>query len=518
MYFSSLIEQISEIIPIEATNIRDVFDIRDLSLIDGSQKDFQNDVLYIGYYEQIAFGKLPPQAILVHTDKSANLIQKDIDLALVESNKLFGIINTAKTIIDASRGKGLYAELMDCAIQTKSVTAFINMAATKLGNSVVLLDRNFKILAFSNIYPIEDPLWELNIKQGYCNYEFISAVNELESIKNAPKTSEPVVVVCDASPIRKLSSKIIQNGKLIGFVLMLEKENALSPSHFEQLKTVSTAAGDVVSRFAPYLLPDNTQYQRLLYDLLIGTPPEKLAPHIEKLAFSKHLCALCIKQSSYIDQKYLKETVAEKLKSLLPGTHMTFHKNSIAALVAFGDATYFSQEQLASLETFAKADFLRIGISNVFTKIEDFESRYTQACQAVDIDRQLKNGACICRYLDYSFFDLLNSVAGSVELKSFYHPSLDLIKEYDHNNNTDLYHSLDTFLLCGCNIKLAAEKLFIHRNSLSYRLRRIAELTQLNFEDRNTCFLLEMSYRIDRFTNADRQDDTRNKINYSIDI
>jgi len=142
MYFSSLIEQISEIIPIEATNIRDVFDIRDLSLIDGSQKDFQNDVLYIGYYEQIAFGKLPPQAILVHTDKSANLIQKDIDLALVESNKLFGIINTAKTIIDASRGKGLYAELMDCAIHTKSVTAFINMAATKLGNSVVLLDRN----------------------------------------------------------------------------------------------------------------------------------------------------------------------------------------------------------------------------------------------------------------------------------------------------------------------------------------------------------------------------------------
>lgn len=502
MFFSSLVQRISEKVPIEAINIKDIFDIKDIALIDGSQKDFQNDVLYIGYYEQIGAEKLPPHSLLVRTDKTSSLQCTESDLALVEEDKLFPLINAAKALADASRGKGFYAELMDCAAQTKSVSAFVNMAASKLGNSIILLDTDFKILSYSTIYPIDDPLWEQNIRQGYCSYEFISAVNELEGIKNAPNTSEPIAVVCGASPLRKLSSKIFNNGQIIGFTVMLEKESALSPAHFEQLKIVSAAAGDMVSRFAPYLLPDNTQYQRLLYDLLIGAPPEKLSPRIAKLSFPKHMCALCIRQCRNLGQKHLKEQVAEKLKLLLPDIHLTFHGDAIAALIPLGDSADMSQEHLLILDDFAKAEFLRIGISNVFFKIEDFSEQYTQASHALELGDHLKDRCGVRRYMDYAFFDLLRYAKASVNLELFCHPALSLLRKYDHDNNTDLYHTLDTFLSCGCSIKLATEKLFIHRNSLVYRLKRISELTQADLEDFNTRFLLEMSYRIEHFING----------------
>ena len=499
MFFSSLVERISRIFPIEMVNYRDVFDINDIALIDGSQGEFQNEVLYIGYYEQMGLDKLPPQSLIVRTEKTKALDTRENDVALVDGDKLFNIINTAKALVDASRGKGLYAELMDCAAQTKSVSAFINMAATKLGNSIILLDRDFKVLAFSNIYSIEDPLWEQNIKQGYCSYEFISAVNELDSIKNAPNTPEPVVVVCDASPLRKLSSKIFLNEQVIGFVIMLEKENTLSPFHFEQLKTVSKAAGDMVYRFVPYLLPDSTQYQRLLYDLLIGAPPEKLAPRIEKLSISERMCAVCIRQVRNLGQKHLKEHVAKKLKDILPELHMTFHENGIAALFPIGEAADISMEQLEIFRELARTENLQVGISNGFRRIEDFARQYTQACHALELERHLRDGHTVCRYMDYSFYDLIDSAKDAVNLRAFRHAALNLLSEYDSENRTDLYHTLDIFLSCGCNIKAATEKLYIHRNSLTYRLKRISELTQINLEDSNTRFLLEMSYRIDHF-------------------
>ena len=499
MLFSGLISLISDKIPIQTVNIRDIFDIKDTALIDGVQEEFQNDVLYIGYYEQIGSKKLPAHCVLVRTQETEALKVTESDLALTEEAGLFFLVNVSKSLVDASHSKGLYAELMDCAAQTKSITAFVNLVASKLGNSIVLLDTDYKVLAYSNIYPIDDPLWEQNIRQGYCSYEFISAVNDMEIIKHAPNTPEPFVVTCYASPLRKLSSRIYHNGQMIGSVIMLENENLLSPSHFEMLPIVSSAAGDIIFRFAPYLLPDSTLYQRLLFDLLIGTPLEKLNRHLAKLNFPSHMSALRISQSRDLGQKHLKEQIAERLKALLPGTQLTLHENGIAAVVALGDAADISQEQLLLLDDFAKAEFLSIGVSNAFTKIEDFAPHYSQARRAQELSFRLQGQNRVCRYLDYAFFDLLSVSDQPESLIAFRHPALNLLLSYDNENNTELYHTLDTYLSCGCNIKITAEKLFIHRNSLSYRLKRIYELTQIAPDDCNTRFLLEMSFRIDHF-------------------
>ncbi|MFB0919906.1 MAG: helix-turn-helix domain-containing protein [Oscillospiraceae bacterium] len=499
MLFSELISAISEKIPLKTVGISDSFDIKDTALLDGVQDDFQNDVLYIGYYGQIHSRKLPPHCVLVSSGETESLLSTGTDLALTEEQKLFFLFNLAKALVDASRSKGLYAELMDCAGQTKSVTAFVNLAASKLGNSIVLLDRDFKVLSTSNIYPIDDPLWASNIRQGYCSYEFISAVNDMEIVKNAPKTSEPIVITCYASPLRKLSSKIYHAGHLIGFVIMLENENPVSPEHFELLRIVSEAAGDVIARFAPYLLPDSTQYQRLLYEMVIGAPADKLAPYIAKLAFPENLSAVRISQSRDLGQKHLKEQIAAKLKTLLPGTQLTFHDNGIAALLSSSEAFGLTAEQTELLDSFAKAETVSIGVSNTFFKIEDFAHYYSQACRALELETRLLFGSRVCKYADYAFFDLLSEGKKPSELDAFCHPALSLLRRYDSENNTELFRTLETYLTCDCSIKLSSEKLFIHRNSLTYRLRRIFELTRIDLTDSGTRFLLEMSFRIGRF-------------------
>ena len=503
MRFSTLISKISDKESIDMIHFTDLFDISDIELIDGIQTKYAKTTLYFGYYEQLKDGLLPAQCVLARTERTESLTNVSGDLALADPAALFFLVNAARQRLDADRGRGFYAELLDAAARSASLDPLINLAASRLGNSVILLDADFKILSHSTVFPIEDPLWAENIRQGYCSYEFVSAVAELDAVKHAPPTSDPVVVTCYASPLRKLSSKIFLDGKQVGIVLMLEKELPISPVHMELLPVISAAAGTAIARYAPYLISGNSIYQKLLYDLLIGASPKEVAPRLAVLSFSPCLCALCVKQTRYLGQKHLKEDVAARLVEQLPDTRFTFHEDGIAALVPLGDAPDLPPEMFRSLEELAKREYLRIGISNTFFQAENFLKRYRQARRALELVERLHSDSAVVRYADYSFYDLLDSAGDPQMLGLFCHPALSILSRYDHDNGTDLYHTLKAYLACNCSVKDTAEKLFIHRNSLNYRLERIRAMTQMDLDDSNVRFLLTMSYRIDHFTGRD---------------
>lgn len=63
--------------------------------------------------------------------------------------------------------------------------------------------------------------------------------------------------------------------------------------------------------------------------------------------------------------------------------------------------------------------------------------------------------------------------------------SISRLIEEDNKNNTEFYHTLKMYLLCGNNITMAAEKLYIHRNTMVYRLKRIRSCIGLDFNDDN---------------------------------
>jgi len=501
MRFSELFREISGKFEAEVLHSTDLYEISDIALIDGSQAEYTNTTLYFGYDEQLSGGRLPAQCVLARNARTAGLTGAAGDLALAAPESLFALFNAARQRLESSRG--LYAELLEAAAGAAGIDPVINLAASKLGNPVVLLDADFKILAHSTLFPIEDPLWAENIRQGYCSYEFVSAVAELDAVKNAAPTSDPVVVTCYASPLRKLSSKIFIGGKRVGIVLMLEKETPISSVHMELLPIISAAAGDAIARYAPYLISGSTAYQKLLYDLLIGASPEEVAPRIAGLAFSPHLCALCVRQSRYLGQRHLKEDVVPQLTRCLPETRFAFHEGGVAALVPLREELSLQEEQLAGLEALAKAEHLRIGISGLFFRPENFAKRYAQARRALELSARLRSDSLLCAYADYSFYDLLDKTGETDTLGLCCHPALSLLSRYDHANGTDLYRTLEVYLACGCSIKETAQKLFIHRNSLNYRLERIRDLTQADLADSNTQFLLEMSYRIDRFIGHD---------------
>jgi sugar diacid utilization regulator len=66
---------------------------------------------------------------------------------------------------------------------------------------------------------------------------------------------------------------------------------------------------------------------------------------------------------------------------------------------------------------------------------------------------------------------------------------------YDTRHRSDLVRTLTSYLECGGSYDATAATLYVHRNTLKYRLGRIKEVSQRNLKDGDTLFNLQLATR-----------------------
>lgn len=88
---------------------------------------------------------------------------------------------------------------------------------------------------------------------------------------------------------------------------------------------------------------------------------------------------------------------------------------------------------------------------------------------------------------------LVSEIKATVPLEGKLHPALNKLSAYDNLNQSDLLHTLKVYLDNNCNAQKCGRLLFLHRNSLVYRIRRIQEITGCNLSDPQECAFLRIS-------------------------
>jgi DNA-binding PucR family transcriptional regulator len=62
---------------------------------------------------------------------------------------------------------------------------------------------------------------------------------------------------------------------------------------------------------------------------------------------------------------------------------------------------------------------------------------------------------------------------------------LERLKKYDQENQSNLLYTLEVFLDSVGKIGTVSERLYIHPNTLNYRLKRISEVGGINLDNAN---------------------------------
>jgi purine catabolism regulator len=146
-----------------------------------------------------------------------------------------------------------------------------------------------------------------------------------------------------------------------------------------------------------------------------------------------------------------------------------------------------------------------IGVGNYHPEIAGLRLAYHEAEQAYEIGREFFGPGQVTAYADLGVYRLLYAFRQSNELTEFCDETLASLVEYDAKNGSALVETLDVYFRCDASLRAAADALYLHRNSLSYRLRRISEITGLNLDSLEDRFRLQLALKARRVAAASGQ-------------
>lgn len=123
------------------------------------------------------------------------------------------------------------------------------------------------------------------------------------------------------------------------------------------------------------------------------------------------------------------------------------------------------------------------GIGNKYSGIANIYKSYNQAKSVITIK---KMGRFIVKsnlYKDLGLYKIALIINDKDEMNSFVNDSIGDILKYDKINNSNLEQVLRTYLKNNGSVKDTAEELFVHRNTVNYKIKKIDKILNVDLSD-----------------------------------
>lgn len=493
MYFSELIHTLKNHFALQDLVIEEAPAICEVRLLDGSEDSYREDVLYFAY----DFGENPPLQGFLFGDAK---IKGEVHcLVRFPEDKIFSVYNMALQLLREKEVPDLYQELKDLAYQAKDFESFINALALRLENPLILLDADYRVVASSNCPPVKEELWARIVRRGYCLYPLIKASESSPPFRLGQRSREAYLgEICQHTPSPKIYSKIFCNGRYWGAIILIEESSPLSAVHYENLPKISRLLEEILPRLLPAPSPEGRPLDQAFYRLLVGANPEDLDHSEELLAMGEIHRIAVLKARGKVEKKALP---MEKIRRHFPAAPLAQIQNQAVLFLSYSKEKSSFPQTWKKLEDLASEQPLIIGLSHGFEDLNRVSDYFRQGQMALETPVPEP----VNSYDQVFFLALLQEFQRRSEKDfswgNYLHPSLEILLDYDEKNQSQLYRTLEVYLACEASVQKTAKQLYLHRNTVSYRLHRITDLCQVDLSDSQTRFLLNVSFQIIAYMN-----------------
>jgi len=147
-----------------------------------------------------------------------------------------------------------------------------------------------------------------------------------------------------------------------------------------------------------------------------------------------------------------------------------------------GSVMLMAQELHATVAEMLPEITVSIGLGRPHKSLVDLRQSYYEATYAIKIRKLKGDTSVIASFDDLGSYGLLLGLQDTLSLEVFYDSVLGALREYDEENSSDLVKSLAYFLEANGHWGDAAERLYVHRHTLRYRMKRVEEITGRSLE------------------------------------
>ncbi|AKN30573.1 transcriptional regulator [Clostridium carboxidivorans P7] len=144
---------------------------------------------------------------------------------------------------------------------------------------------------------------------------------------------------------------------------------------------------------------------------------------------------------------------------------------------------------------------LSIAVGNAYTRFFEIKTSYLEALKTLKV---IKSEGSIDKNMFYSnigAYKLLSEIKNVTLLKEYYDETVGILEQYDAQNDTDFTHIFYVFIEKNGNYIQTSKKLYLHRNTLMYKINKIQEILKKDLTDTKVKFEFYLGYLIKNFNN-----------------
>ena len=369
-----------------------------------------------------------------------------------------------------------------------------------LGNPVFISDLAHTILAYTKCVEIPDPIWQENIVKSHLDRNTLCQEREVSAVHDSSTAEHrPVLVEDSYLPFPRIIKALTHKGQAIGVMVVTAY---LTPFAREDTELVELISSFVVSRLVEdryHIIDDRQSVENFFINLLDGAPfsPERVRRRLEMLGYRprSHTYVLAI-SGGHGDEPATGTDLDGLLQQFrLLGSCRVFLYNTHLICVYGSEEDILNwNDQAPDLAALLRRENLLCGISR---EVRDAGMReyYRQAQAALETGFRLCRPDSFYPYDSLSSFTLFQNLPRE-DLDLYCHQRISELNRYDETHGMELCATLQVYLEQAKSLARTAEILFIHRNTVRYRIKKCMELMHTDLEDGNEIFAYILSLRI----------------------
>jgi len=485
----------------------------------------RDDVLYFGEASALASLDLKsaPLNIAVFGDADPALDEQlatcdnlNVVVLAADANALACYNALQELFIEDQAQIGVIRRMMMAHFSNKGVAYLVDESAKALGNPIDVIDTAYHHIAYSlgvDDAELSDSAKRLDavLTGEQLSDEQIDYISSSGIDSELANTQGPLVRHNHIVDANTMTRAVMANGVCIAFVMLIELHRPFRASDTDCFERFAEFVGQEMQKSEVWQPAVGEMGSYFLTNLLGNASPSEAVTlrRVKELNFHQRsvLYVLCL----HVRGEGLQQLQAERIAAhLRPQTgsllYTRFHQNLVVLYSQDDDAGIDRKMRHLLTET-ATLNELTVGISNPFTRFTGTRKAYGQARAAIRLGQAEHKGLQVGKihdYRDYADLHLFEIASRRSNLTDFCHPALAKLQEYDVEHGTELMDTLYCFLMTSGSNARSAELLNLHKNSMLYRMGKIAKVAGIDLSSGELRYRLFSGMRILMYQNAFR--------------
>jgi PucR family transcriptional regulator, purine catabolism regulatory protein len=448
-------------------------------------------------------GTIPKPIVDVANRLNFPLIEMPTDVIwpmLIES--VMNLLTDEQTKV-LRRAEEIHTKLTDLVLENESIQVISDTISGLVGNMIIVEDARLNVIATGNVFTDDEPSeWYKKLIDKRIGEPFRNKVlhsNFYKTVLRVRKKDRLEIKVTEGkdSEIRNIMIPILSNQVIYGFISLVELTKPYSTIDLIALEHGATA---LALQFMKQIINEQTIRTKtltLIDDLVHGRfHSENVSEHhIYHIDRSNPMLVIMIETSTeqqsegYYDWNRSDELIHSTIKKMIENHFHQVIIGQVGSLLTIlvpypqgmknkvtGILEEVLKKALNELKDQLGIGNLRIGMGSAYHNLSLLEKSYKEANMALSIAKSFPKKGNIILFENLGIHRIISMIHSLDEMRSFCHDFLSELRTHDQESDGMLLETLYAYLKSDCSIYKAAPMLFVHPNTVLYRLKKIKKI------------------------------------------